>query len=178
MRRLPEGGLVDRDRPVPFTFDGRRMTGLAGDTLASALLANGVRVAGRSFKYHRPRGVFAGAEDEPNALMTLGAGAMARPNVQATVQELFAGLTARSQNRWPHRRLDIGRAADLLHPFLGAGFYYKTFMWPPAWWEKVYEPLIRRAAGLGRLSGRPDPEPCDKAFAHCDLLVIGAGPAG
>ncbi|MBD3625353.1 MAG: (2Fe-2S)-binding protein, partial [Rhodobacteraceae bacterium] len=176
--RLETGGLIDRDAPLSFRFDGREYTGFQGDTLASALLANGVRLMGRSFKYHRPRGVLTSGSDEPNALMEVGTGARRTPNTRATVQELYKGLEARSQNRWPSLAWDAGQVNDLLSPFLGAGFYYKTFMWPAPFWEKVYEPIIRRAAGLGRLSGQRDPDPCDKAFAHCDLLVIGAGPAG
>ena len=110
--------------------------------------------------------------------MTVGHGAAANPNTRATVQEVYDGLVAFSQNRWPSLRFDLMAANDLVAPLIGAGFYYKTFMWPPAFWERVYEPMIRRAAGLGRLSGQPDPDPCEKAFAFCDLLVIGAGPAG
>ncbi len=176
--RLATGGLIDRDTPVAFRFDGQSYRGFAGDTLASALLANDVRLMGRSFKYHRPRGVLTAGSEEPNALVTLGAGAAQTPNVRATVQELFDGLDARSQNAWPSLRLDLMQVNDLLAPFLSAGFYYKTFMWPRVFWEKLYEPLIRRAAGLGALSGKDDRARYDKAFAHCDLLVIGSGPAG
>ena len=122
-----------------------------GDTLASALLAAGVSVVGRSFKYHRPRGVLAAGSEEPNALVTWCAAA---PNLKATVQEAFDGLAAVSQNRWPSLGFDLMAASDLAAPLIGAGFYYKTFMWPPSWWERVYEPLIRRAAGLGALAGR------------------------
>ncbi|MEM7615868.1 MAG: 2Fe-2S iron-sulfur cluster-binding protein, partial [Pseudomonadota bacterium] len=178
MSRLSEGGLIDRSRPLRFRFDGRSYSGFAGDTLASALLAQDVRLMGRSFKYHRPRGVLSAGSEEPNALVELGAGAERLPNTRATTQELFDGLTAQSQNRWPSLKLDAMEVNDLLSPFLAAGFYYKTFMWPQAFWEKLYEPIIRRAAGLGRLSGRRDPALYDKAWAHCDLLVIGAGPAG
>ncbi len=135
-------------------------------------------MVGRSFKYHRPRGVLTAGSEEANALVTVGEGAAATPNTRATVQEAFDGLAAASQNRWPSLRFDLMVINDLAAPFIGAGFYYKTFMWPKAFWERVYEPLIRRAAGLGRLSGERDPDPCEKAFAFCDLLVIGAGPAG
>ncbi len=176
--RLPSGGHVDRDRPLTFTFDGTPFRGVHGDTLASALLANGVRLVARSFKYHRPRGIWGAGPEEPNALVTVGTGAEAVPNVRATVQELYDGLVARSQNAWPSLRQDLMAVNDLAAPLLGAGFYYKTFMWPRAFWERVYEPLIRRAAGLGRLSGRADRAPFETAFAHCDLLVIGSGPAG
>ncbi|MDJ0943309.1 MAG: sarcosine oxidase subunit alpha family protein [Kiloniellales bacterium] len=177
-QRRSDGGLIDRSRILAFSFDGKAFAGHPGDTLASALLANGVRLLGRSFKYHRPRGVLTAGSEEPNALVQLRSGARREPNTQATVVELYDGLEAASQNRWPSLRFDVAGANDLLSPFLTAGFYYKTFMWPAAFWEKVYEPLIRRAAGLGRLSGAPDPDAYEKSYAFCDLLVIGAGPAG
>ncbi|MER8524530.1 sarcosine oxidase subunit alpha family protein [Mesorhizobium sp. M1076] len=161
-----------------FTFDGRRYQGHPGDTLASALLANGVRLVGRSFKYHRPRGVLSAGSEEPNALVELRRGARQEPNSRATVVELFEGLEARSQNRWPSLGFDALAINDLLSPFLTAGFYYKTFMWPKGFWEKLYEPAIRRAAGLGSLSMQADPDAYDKGFLHCDLLVIGGGAAG
>ncbi|MCG6885440.1 MAG: sarcosine oxidase subunit alpha family protein [Silicimonas sp.] len=176
--RIATGGLIDREKPIRFTFDGKPVTGFAGDTVASALLANDILLMGRSFKYHRPRGPVTAGSDEPNALVTVGEGAEARPNTRATCQEIYDGLTVTSQNRWPSLRFDAMAVNDLLSPFLAAGFYYKTFMWPRAFWEKLYEPIIRRAAGLGALSGQPDPDRSEKAFAHCDLLVIGAGPAG
>ncbi len=176
--RLSSGGLIDRTQPIGFQFDGHDYAGFQGDTLASALLANGVRTVARSFKYHRPRGIFTAGSEEPNALVTLGTGAQTEPNVRATTQELFAGLQARAQNCWPSVDWDVMQVNDLLADFLGAGFYYKTFMWPKKAWEAVYEPLIRRAAGIGKLSGADDPDLNEKAFAHCDLLVIGAGPTG
>lgn len=176
--RLPAGGLIDRDAPLSFTFDGKPASGFAGDTLASALLANGVRLVGRSFKYHRPRGVLTAGSAEPNALVTIGTGGRTEPNTRATMQELYQGLTARSQNRWPSLGLDIGALNGLLSPFLRAGFYYKTFMWPARFWERLYEPAIRRAAGLGRATHEPDPDAYEKSWVHCDLLVVGAGPAG
>ncbi len=176
--RIPGKGRIDRARPVRFTFDGRDYDGYHGDTLASALLANGVRLMGRSFKYHRPRGVMTAGSEEPNALVEVLEDGQHTPNVRATMQELFPGLHARSQNRWPSLSFDALAVNDRLSAFLSAGFYYKTFMWPPAWWEKIYEPLIRRAAGLGSLSGRHDEGRYEKAWAHCDLLVIGSGPAG
>jgi sarcosine oxidase subunit alpha len=176
--RLASGGLIDRSRPLGFTFDGKVMTGCAGDTLASALIANGVVLAGRSFKYHRPRGILTAGSEEPNALVELRTGARREPNTRATTVELFDGLEARSQNRWPSLAFDALSVNGLLSPFLAAGFYYKTFMWPAAFWEKLYEPAIRRAAGLGRASGEPDPDTYEKAFAFCDVLVIGGGPAG
>ncbi|RVE87573.1 sarcosine oxidase subunit alpha [Sinorhizobium meliloti] len=176
--RLPKRGLVDRNAPLSFTFDGRPMQGLEGDTLASALLANGRMLVGRSFKYHRPRGILTAGAAEPNALVTVGRGGRAEPNTRATMQELYEGLEARSQNRWPSLDFDIGALNGLLSPFLGAGFYYKTFMWPAPLWEKLYEPVIRKAAGLGKASYEADPDAYEKSWAHCDLLVIGAGPTG
>jgi heterotetrameric sarcosine oxidase alpha subunit len=176
--RLAAGGLVDRASTLHFSFDGRKLAGHPGDTLASALIANGVRLVGRSFKYHRPRGIFTAGPEEPNALVEIGTGARRTPNGKATTVELFDGLDAASQNRWPSLRFDAMAVNQLGGPFLAAGFYYKTFMWPAAFWEKVYEPLIRRAAGLGRASGLPDPDTYDKSHAFCDVLVIGAGPAG
>jgi sarcosine oxidase subunit alpha len=145
--RLAQGGLIDRSRPLGFTFDGARHTGCAGDTLAAALLATGARLVGRSFKYHRPRGILSAGSEEPNALVELRSGARREPNTRATTAELFDGLVATSQNRWPSLWLDIGALNGLLSPLFPAGFYYKTFMWPAAFWEKLYEPLIRRAAG-------------------------------
>ncbi|MEI9851488.1 MAG: sarcosine oxidase subunit alpha family protein [Sphingomonas sp.] len=172
------GGLVDRAAPLDFRFDGKAYRGLAGDTLASALIANDVALVGRSFKYHRPRGIVTAGSEEPNALVTLRTGARAEPNTRATTVELFDGLEARSQNRWPSLGLDLMAVNGLFSPLLVAGFYYKTFMWPAALWERLYEPAIRRAAGLGALSGKPDPDAYEAVHAHCDLLVIGAGPAG
>ncbi|TIO24090.1 sarcosine oxidase subunit alpha family protein [Mesorhizobium sp.] len=177
MTRLA-GGLIDRSQSLNFTFDGRRYQGHAGDTLASALLSNGVRLVGRSFKYHRPRGVLSAGSEEPNALVELRRGARQEPNTRATVVELFDGLEARSQNRWPSLGFDALAINDLLSPFFTAGFYYKTFMWPKSFWEMLYEPAIRRAAGLGRLSMQADPDAYGKGFLHCDLLVIGGGAAG
>ncbi|MCU9840548.1 sarcosine oxidase subunit alpha family protein [Ruegeria sp. WL0004] len=176
--RLPGKGLIDRAAPVRFRFDGREFEGYRGDTLASALLANGVKLVARSFKYHRPRGVMGAGSEEANALVTVGTGAETDPNVRATVQEVYGGLEARSQNRWPSLNLDILALNDLASPFLTAGFYYKTFMWPRSFWEKLYEPMIRRSAGLGALSGRAGEDRYEAAFAFCDVLVIGAGPAG
>jgi sarcosine oxidase subunit alpha len=176
--RLAQGGLIDRAQPLSFTFDGQAYSGFAGDTLASALVASGVKLIGRSFKYHRPRGILTAGSDEPNALVELRAGARREPNTRATTAELYDGLVAASQNRWPSLAFDIGAANDRLSRFLVAGFYYKTFMWPAKFWELLYEPLIRRAAGLGRAARAEDPDHYEKAFAHCDVLVIGGGPAG
>ncbi|NKW78348.1 FAD-dependent oxidoreductase, partial [Rhodobacteraceae bacterium R_SAG7] len=172
------GGLIDRSTELNFTFDGKNYQGYAGDTLASALLANGVRLMGRSFKYHRPRGVLAAGSEEPNALVELRSGGRQEPNTRATVAEIYEGLSANSQNRWPSLKHDVMAINDRFSAFLSAGFYYKTFMWPRAFWEKLYEPVIRKAAGLGSLSGEGDPDAYDKGYLHCDLLVIGAGPAG
>jgi sarcosine oxidase subunit alpha len=172
------GGLIDRRKTVKFTFDGRSFVGYQGDTLASALLANGQKTVARSFKYHRPRGVFTSGSEEPNALVELHRGAAKEPNTRATVVEIFDGLEANSQNYRGTLKYDFMAVTDLMAPFLTAGFYYKTFMWPRAFWEKVYEPIIRVSAGLGRLSGEDDPDTYDKGFLHCDVLVIGAGPAG
>ena len=172
------GGLIDRTKPLHFTFDGRRYDAFAGDTLASALLANDVRLVARSFKYHRPRGVLSAGSEEPNALVTLHDGAQTDPNARATMVELFDGLRATSQNRVGSLRFDLMAVNDWLSPLFAAGFYYKTFMWPAAFWERLYEPLIRRAAGLGALPRLPDPDGYDKGFLHCDLLVIGGGAAG
>ncbi|PCH74402.1 MAG: sarcosine oxidase subunit alpha, partial [Rhodobacteraceae bacterium] len=176
--RVQGKGVLDRARTVTFSFDGVHYTGLEGDTLASALLANDVRLVGRSFKYHRPRGILSAGSEEPNALVTVGSGAEQDPNVRATVQEIYPGLRAASQNRWPSLGFDLLSVNDLAAPFLSAGFYYKTFMWPRAFWEKLYEPVIRRAAGLGALSGEHNRDKYEAAWAHCDLLVIGGGPAG
>ncbi|WP_120500184.1 sarcosine oxidase subunit alpha family protein [Roseovarius sp. EL26] len=173
-----KGGLIDRAQPLNFTFNGKSMQGFAGDTLASALLANGQRLVGRSFKYHRPRGIFSAGSEEPNALVQLRTGAHQEPNTRATMAELFNGLSATSQNHRGSLEYDLMAATDYVSPFLSAGFYYKTFMWPKAFWEKFYEPIIRSSAGLGRLSMEEDPDIYDKGFLHCDLLVIGAGPSG
>jgi heterotetrameric sarcosine oxidase alpha subunit len=176
--RVEKKGLIDRNTPVTFTFDGVSYSGFKGDTVASALLANGVRLMGRSFKYHRPRGAMTAGSEEPNALITVGNGDATDPNVRATVQEIYDGLEVRSQNAWPSLKFDVMAINDLAAPFLGAGFYYKTFMWPRKFWEALYEPIIRRAAGLGALSGKAPTDKYEKAFAHCDLLIIGAGPTG
>lgn len=176
--RLAQGGRIDRSRRINFTFDGTAYTGHPGDTLASALMANGVRLMGRSFKYHRPRGVLTSGSEEPNALVELREGAQREPNTRATTAEIYEGLVATSQNRWPSLRRDFMGVNDLGSRFLSAGFYYKTFMWPKAFWESVYEPIIRRAAGLGRLSMEADPDIYDKGFLHADLLIVGSGPAG
>ncbi len=176
--RLPKGGLIDRATTLNFKFDGKSFTGHAGDTLASALIANGVHLMGRSFKYHRPRGVISAGASEPNALVELREGGRKEANTRATMIELYDGLTAKSQNRWPSLDFDIGAINSLVSSMFVAGFYYKTFMWPKSFWEKIYEPIIRRAAGLGTASREADPDKYEKSYAHCDLLVIGSGPTG
>ncbi|WP_309666950.1 sarcosine oxidase subunit alpha family protein [Tabrizicola sp.] len=176
--RIDGKGLIDRTKPVRFRFDGRDYAGYKGDTLASALIANEVKLVARSFKYHRPRGVLTAGSEEPNAMVEVIGAKNQTPNVRATVQEVFEGLVAQSQNRLGSLKYDLLAVNDYLSPFLSAGFYYKTFMWPRAFWEAIYEPIIRRAAGLGSLSGKHDEGIYEKAFAFCDVLVIGAGPAG
>src|SRR5262245_34581558 len=177
-KRLRSGGLIDRTRSLLFSFDGRAYRGHPGDTLASALIANGVKVVARSFKYHRPRGILSAGSEEPNALVELRAGARCEPNTRATTVELYQGLLAKSQNRWPSLRFDLQAINSAIAPILSTGFYYKTFMWPPAFWEKVYEPLIRRAAGLGRASAQEDPDTYEKAYLYCDVLIVGGGATG
>ena len=182
--RTSAGGRIDRTRGLTFTFDGRIYHGLQGDTLASALIANGVHLMGRSFKYHRPRGPISAGAEEPNALVTVSRGGnRTTPNLRATQVELYEGLVATSQNRWPSLELDFGAVNSLASPFLGAGFYYKTFMGPRFLgsnkaWAKLYEPLIRHAAGLGRAPAGPDPDRYATRFAHCEVLVVGGGEAG
>ena len=176
--RLMTGGLIDRSHLLQAQVDGRAIAGFAGDTLASALLANGTRLVGRSFKYHRPRGIVSAGSEEPNALVELRRRARREPNSKATTIELYDGLEASTQNRWPSLRFDLLALNSWLSPLLGAGFYYKTFMWPASFWERVYEPFIRRAAGLGRAAGETDPDHYEQAYAFCDVLVIGAGPSG
>jgi methylglutamate dehydrogenase subunit C len=176
--RLPQGGFIDRSRRLAFRFDGKVLEGHPGDTLASALIANGVSLVGRSFKYHRPRGILTAGPEEPNALVELGEGGRTEPNTKATEVELFDGLVARSQNRWPSLPFDLMAVNGLAGKMISAGFYYKTFMWPPALWEKLYEPLIRRAAGLGRATYATDPDAYEATNDHCDVLVAGGGPAG
>ena len=177
--RTERGGRIDRSLPVAFTFDGKGLTGFAGDTLASALLANGIHLVGRSFKYHRPRGILSAGAEEPNALVTVDrGGGREAPNLRATQVELYEGLVVRSQNRWPALGFDIGAVNDALSPVFAAGFYYKTFMWPRAFWSRLYEPAIRASAGLGKAPKAADPDRYMQRYAHCDVLVAGAGPAG
>ena len=177
--RISGQGRLTPAKTARFTFDGKSMTGLAGDTVASALLANGVHLVGRSFKYHRPRGILSAGAEEPNALVTVSRDAARKtPNVRATVQELYDGLDVASQNRWPSLSFDVGAVNDLASPFFSAGFYYKTFMWPKAAWKNFYEPNIRSAAGLGVAPDQPDPDHYSSRYAHCEVLVLGGGASG
>ena len=177
--RIIGKGKLSPAKQINFTFDGKTLCALEGDTLASALLANGIHLVGRSFKYHRPRGILASGPEEPNALMDISRDkARAQPNVRATVQEVYDGLIAKSQNRWPSLELDVGGINNTLSKFLPAGFYYKTFKWPQSAWDKIYEPIIRKAAGLGVCPSQADPDSYANRFAHCDILIIGSGAAG
>jgi sarcosine oxidase, subunit alpha len=177
--RLATGGrLIDRTAPQEFTFNGKRLRGLAGDTLASALLANDQMLVGRSFKYHRPRGIVAAGPEEPNALMNLGTGGRFEPNQRATTTELFDGLEAASQNHWPSLNYDIGVINNYAARFMPAGFYYKTFIHPRAFWKHIFEPVIRQAAGLGRAPKDRDADRYEHTYAFADVLVIGGGIAG
>jgi len=177
--RTASGGRLKRSETIDFSFDGKLLKGFTGDTLASALLANGIHLMARSFKYHRPRGVMTAGSEEPNALIQVKRdAARVTPNLRATQVELYQGLRAESQNRWPSLKHDVGSINDLLSPLFASGFYYKTFMWPRSFWTKVYEPRIRAAAGLGQSPTLPDPDRYQQRYAHCDVLVIGAGPAG
>ena len=175
--RLTSGGRINRAKPIRFWYDHKGYEGYEGDTLASALLANGVHLVGRSFKYHRPRGIYSAGSEEPNALVQLETGAHTEPNRRATEVEIYEGLHATSQNCWPSVGFDIGAVNSWASRLLPAGFYYKTFMWPASLWM-TYEKYIRRAAGLGKSPREIDPDHYDKTHAHCDVLVVGAGPAG
>ncbi len=177
--RLAKGGRIDRARPMPMRFNRRTIEAFAGDTAASALLANGIHLVGRSFKYHRPRGIMSHGADEANALLAVDRGAgRVDPNCRASGVEALPGLGLASQHHWPSLGFDLGAINGLLAPILPAGFYYKTFMWPPSFWHRLYEPAIRAAAGLGRAPASPDPDRYAHRHAHCEVLVVGAGPAG
>jgi len=177
--RLSSGGrLIDRAYQLPFRFDGRQFRGLSGDTLASALLANGQLMMGRSFKYHRPRGPLASGAEEPNALLGLGQGGRFEPNQRATTTALVGGMVTTSQNCWPSLEVDVGAVNNWLYRFLPAGFYYKTFIHPRSFWKHVFEPVIRRSAGLGKAPHQADPDSYEQAYAHADLVVVGGGIAG
>jgi sarcosine oxidase subunit alpha len=184
-KRLLQGGRINRDELVRFSWDGTSMRGYQGDSLASALMANGATVLGRSFKYHRPRGIMSAGVEESGAMVTVGKGSRRDPNVKATMQELYQGLTVSGQNAWPNVRFDLGAVSSLFSRFFSAGFYYKTFMGiPPLEWGKgtglwmKYEAVIRKAAGMGEASREADPDVYDHAHGFCDLLVVGSGPAG
>ena len=176
--RLDKAGYINRDKKISFKFNGKKYLGYEGDTLASALIANGVHLVGRSFKYHRPRGFMGAGVDEPNAQVQLYDGAKTEPNAVATTIELVEGLVAKSQNCWPSVYFDFGAINNFLSKFFPAGFYYKTFMWPKSFWYKVYEPIIRKAAGLGVAPLKPDPDRYEHKFEYCDILIVGSGPAG
>jgi len=177
--RISGKGRLTPAKTSRFTFDGKTYTALEGDTVASALLANGVHLVGRSFKYHRPRGIVSAGAEEPNALMGIARDATReQPNIRATVQEVFDGMKVMSQNRWPSLAFDVGAINNMLSPFFAAGFYYKTFMWPKAAWKHLYEPQIRQAAGLGVAPKEADTDHYANRFAHCDVLIVGAGVAG
>jgi len=176
--RLDKIGFINRDKKISFKFNGKKYFGYTGDTLASALLANGIHLVGRSFKYHRPRGFIGAGVDEPNAHVQLYSGAKTEPNAIATTVELVEGLVATSQNCWPSVSFDFGAINNLLNKFFPAGFYYKTFMWPKNFWHKIYEPIIRKAAGLGVAPLKPDPDRYEHKFEYCDVLVAGSGPSG
>jgi sarcosine oxidase subunit alpha len=176
-QRLPTGGRIDRSKPLSFRFDGRKLEGYAGDTLASALLANGVSIVGRSFKLRRPRGIVGSGAEEPNAIMQIGKGAHAQPNLRATQVELYEGLVARTTKGWPGARFDLGAINDIFGKVFSAGFYYKTFMRPKSWWH-LYERFIRASAGFGRAPTETDPDHYEHRNAHCDVLIAGGGPAG
>ena len=176
--RLDKIGLIKRDKKISFKFNGKKYFGFEGDTLASALIANGVHLVGRSFKYHRPRGFFGAGVDEPYAIVQLYRNGETDPNCRATEQELFEGLEAKSVNCWPSVNFDIGAINNFLNRFFPAGFYYKTFMWPKSFWYKVYEPFIRKAAGFGVASTKHDQERYEHKYEYCDLLVAGSGPSG
>ena len=190
--RLDKAGYINRNKKISFKFNGKKYFGYEGDTLASALLANGIHLVGRSFKYHRPRGfigagvdepnahvqLYNGAKTEPNAHVQLYSGAKTEPNAIATTVELVEGLVATSQNCWPSVSFDFGAINNLLNKFFPAGFYYKTFMWPKNFWYKIYEPIIRKAAGLGIAPLKPDPDRYEHKFEYCDVLVAGSGPSG
>ncbi len=176
--RLTSGGEINRTERISFKFNGKTFFGYKGDTLASALIANGIHLVGRSFKYHRPRGFLGSGSEEPNAIVqVLKDKARTEPNIRATQIEIFEGFEAKSQNCWPSVNFDIGEINNLFSPILPAGFYYKTFMWPAKLWE-TYEYFIRKSAGLGVSATERDPDKYDHKYYHCDVLIVGCGPAG
>ena len=176
--RVKSSEYIDETHRVSFKFNGKTYYGFKGDTLASALLANDVHLVGRSFKYHRPRGIMTAGSEEPNAIVQVNDSTnRTEPNVRATEVEIYEGLEASSQNCWPNVNFDIGGINNLISPFLPAGFYYKTFMWPASFWEK-YEFFIRHSAGLGKSPTEKDPDIYEHRYIHCDVLVVGAGISG
>ncbi len=177
-RLAGQGRLINKDKAVSFTFNGKHLRGFEGDTLASALLANDQMLMGRSFKYHRPRGVVASGAEEPNGLVNLGTGAAFEPNARVTTTELFDGLTAQSQNHWPSLEFDVGAINTHLSRFLPAGFYYKMFMYPRSFWKHVYEPIIRQSAGLGKAPKDRDQDTYEHFHCSVDVMVVGGGIAG
>ena len=177
--RLSSGGQINRSESISFKFNGKTLYGYKGDTLASALLANGIHLVGRSFKYHRPRGILTSGVEEPNALVQIIKDkGKTDPNLRATQIEIYEGLNATSQNSWPSVNFDLGSINNLFSPIIPAGFYYKTFMWPANLWENVYEYFIRKAAGLGKSPTKKDPDIYDHCYYHCEVLIVGGGPAG
>ena len=176
--RVKSSEYIDETNRISFKFNGKTYHGFKGDTLASALLANNVHLVGRSFKYHRPRGIMTSGSEEPNAIVQINPGTnRTEPNVRATEVEIYEGLEASSQNCWPSVEFDVGGINNFLSPFFPAGFYYKTFMWPASFWEK-YEFFIRHSAGLGKSPTSSDPDIYDHRNIHCDVLVVGAGISG
>ncbi|MEN9012562.1 MAG: sarcosine oxidase subunit alpha family protein [Yoonia sp.] len=172
------GRLVNKNKAVSFKFNGKNLNGFEGDTLASALLANDQMLMGRSFKYHRPRGVLASGAEEPNGLVNLGTGGGFEPNQRVTTTELFDGLTATSQNHWPSLEFDVGAVNKHLSRFLPAGFYYKMFIHPRPFWKYVYEPIIRQSAGLGKAPKDRDQDTYEHFNIHVDVMIVGGGIAG
>ena len=175
--RLQNNKNLNQTKKIGFTFDWKKYYGFEGDTLASALLSNGVHLFGRSFKYHRPRGIISAGCEEPNGIVQLEMNEFTEPNRRVTEVVLYEGLVAKSQNRWPSLNYDLGAINDLLSPFFPAGFYYKTFMWPPKFW-KTYEYFIRRAAGLGHAPKKDDPHKYEHYHYHFDTLIVGSGVSG
>lgn len=176
--RLQSGGRINRERPLIFKFNGRELRGYEGDTVASALLANGIHLVSRSFKLHRPRGIMGSGAECPNSLVQVGSGDATIPNLRATQTELYNGMEVSSVNCWPSVKFDISAINGLFAPMLPAGFYYKTFMWPKSFWHAIYEPQIRKSAGFGKAPQGPDPDRYDKMNRHCDVMIVGGGPAG
>ena len=176
--RINNKKFIDQTTKLSFKFNGQTLYGFKGDTLASALLANNIHLVGRSFKYHRPRGIMTCGSEEPNALVQVGNDeSLTEPNVRATEIELYEGLEASSQNCWPSVNFDVGAINNFFSSFIPSGFYYKTFMWPASFWEK-YEYIIRKSAGLGKSPTKPDQDLYDQRYLHCDVLVVGGGISG